>query len=166
MTAKIVRCAAQLLQYKLDKPVGGSGIPSSRNIGWPGSPPESSTATRTVPGALPTTAPRDDDPNGGGRSIVGSVGATSSWAQFTLLAEDRDGLRDHLKDRDIPTAVYYPKPNHLQGPYLEAPRAPKGLPVTEHLQQRVVSLPMHPYLSEELQDRIVSSIKSAMVPVA
>lgn len=100
------------------------------------------------------------------RSLLGNdcqvqrliAGATSSWAQFTLLAEDRDGLRDHLKDRDIPTAVYYPKPNHLQGPYLEAPRAPKGLPVTEHLQQRVVSLPMHPYLSEELQDRIVGHV--------
>lgn len=86
------------------------------------------------------------------------AGATSSWAQFTLLAEDREGLRGHLKDGGIPTAVYYPKPNHLQGPYLEAPRAPKGLPVTEHLQQRVVSLPMHPYLSEDLQDRIVEQV--------
>ena len=100
------------------------------------------------------------------RSLLGNdcqvqrliAGATSSWAQFTLLAEDRDGLRDHLKDCGVPTAVYYPKPNHLQGPYLEAPRAPKGLPVTEHLQQRVVSLPMHPYLSEELQDRIVDHV--------
>lgn len=100
------------------------------------------------------------------RSLLGNdcqvqrliAGATSSWAQFTLLAEDRDGLRAHLKDHGIPTAVYYPKPNHLQGPYLEAPRAPKGLPVTEHLQQRVVSLPMHPYLDEALQDGIVAHV--------
>ena len=93
-------------------------------------------------------------------------GATSSWAQFTIMADERDRLRDHLKNHGIPTAVYYPKPNHLQRPYLDAPRAQRGLHVTEYLKQRVVSVTMHPYLSEQKQDHIVSSIKSALGDVA
>jgi dTDP-4-amino-4,6-dideoxygalactose transaminase len=89
-------------------------------------------------------------------------GAVSSWAQYTLVVENRDRLREHLQACDIPTAVYYPKPNHLQAPYLEAPRAPNGLPATEHLQARVVSLPMHPYLSPDVQDRILAAVHEAV----
>lgn len=87
-------------------------------------------------------------------------GATSVWAQFTLVTENRDRLRAALSDAGVPTAVYYPKPNHLQAPYLEAPRAPQGLPVTEYLQDRVFSLPMHPYLDEATQDRILAALAS------
>ncbi|MCC2113621.1 MAG: DegT/DnrJ/EryC1/StrS family aminotransferase, partial [Hyphomicrobiales bacterium] len=89
-------------------------------------------------------------------------GATSVWAQYTLVAEDRDRLRASLGEAGVPTAVYYPKPNHLQAPYLEAPRAPKGLPVTEHLQERVFSLPMHPYLNEATQDQVLTALSAAV----
>lgn len=85
-------------------------------------------------------------------------GATSSWAQYTIQVEGRDSLREHLRDCGIPTAIYYPKPNHLQGPYRAAPRAPKGLPATELLQQRVISLPMHPYLSDDQQDHVTDHV--------
>lgn len=88
--------------------------------------------------------------------------ALSSWAQFTLVLDGRDDLRDRLQARGIPTAVYYPKPNHLQAPYGDAPRAPNGLPVTEYLQTRVVSLPMHPYITADSQDRIIEAIHDAV----
>lgn len=89
-------------------------------------------------------------------------GATSVWAQYTVVGENRDQIRDRLAADDIPTAVYYPKPNHLQAPYQGAPCAPKGLPVTEHLQERVFSLPMHPYLDEELQGKILEALTRAV----
>lgn len=90
------------------------------------------------------------------------AGATSVWAQYTVVVDARDRLRAALGEAGIPTAVYYPKPNHLQAPYVDAPRAPGGLPVTEYLQERVFSLPMHPYLDDDTQARILSVLAKAM----
>ena len=84
--------------------------------------------------------------------------ASSVWAQYTLLHEERDRVCAQLKKSDIPTAIYYPRPNHLQAPYREAPLAPNGLPVTEYLQDRVFSLPMHPYLDNDTQMNIISAL--------
>lgn len=83
-------------------------------------------------------------------------GATSVWAQFTIVAEDRERYRKGLEAAKIPTAVYYPKPNHVQPPYVNAPKDPNGLPNTEQLQQCAFSLPMHPYLDSEIQDNILA----------
>lgn len=80
--------------------------------------------------------------------------ATSAWAQYTLVHHQRDTVQAILKENGIPTAVYYPKPNHLQAPYRDDPVAPNGLKNTELLQQRVFSLPMHPYLEEPVQAQI------------
>ena len=91
-----------------------------------------------------------------------AAGARSVWAQYTVIAEDRDDVRAHLAACEIPTAVYYPHPNHLQLPYEQAPRAPGGLPVTEYLQSRVLSLPMHPYLDAATQDRVLAALADAV----
>jgi len=88
-------------------------------------------------------------------------GATSSWAQYTIQNDRRDAIRDRLADKGVPTAVYYPKPNHLQAPYRDCPRAPGGRPNTEHLQERVFSLPVHPYLDPSDQDFIIESLAEA-----
>jgi len=85
-------------------------------------------------------------------------GSTSVWAQYTIQVNDRDHLASHLKGKGIPTAIYYPKPLHLQEAYLSYPRAPGGLPVSERLADSVISLPMHPYLLEQEQDRIVEAV--------
>jgi dTDP-4-amino-4,6-dideoxygalactose transaminase len=87
-------------------------------------------------------------------------GATSVWAQYTLCADDRDGLAIHLKDAGIPTAIYYPIPLSRQTGYRHYPSAPGGTPVSEDLATRVISLPMHPYLDETTQDRIVAAVLS------
>ena len=91
-------------------------------------------------------------------TVIG--GAVSVWAQYTIETEDRDGLAAALRAQGIPTAVYYPIPIHRQGVYSGYPTAPAGLPVTEAKAGRVISLPMHPYLSEADQDLIIGAIRS------
>ncbi len=89
-------------------------------------------------------------------------GALSAWAQYTIRVEKRDAVAAALKERHVPTAVYYPKPLHLQGAYRAFPRAPGGLPVAERLAHTVLSLPMHPYLEPEVQDRILLAVRGAI----
>ena len=92
-------------------------------------------------------------------------GYSSVWAQYTVvLPEDvnRDAVQKKLSDRGIPTAVYYGKPLHLQPAYSQYPVAPGGLPTSEHLAARVLSLPMHPYLSEDVQGRIIETFNAVL----
>ena len=86
------------------------------------------------------------------------AGGVSTWAQYTIEADDRDALGAHLKTRGVPTAAYYPKPLHLQTAYRDFPVAGNGLPVSEAKAARVISLPMHPYLDEATQDLIVAAV--------
>ncbi|MGB3409683.1 MAG: DegT/DnrJ/EryC1/StrS aminotransferase family protein [Microthrixaceae bacterium] len=88
------------------------------------------------------------------------AGFSSSWAQYTIQVDDRDKLIEHLRNNDVPTAVYYPRPLHLQTAYRDYPIASGGLGVSERLSGRVLSLPMHPYLSESDQTRIVEALAS------
>jgi dTDP-4-amino-4,6-dideoxygalactose transaminase len=87
------------------------------------------------------------------------AGGVSIWAQYTIETDDRDGLGAHLKSRGVPTAVYYPIPIHQQGPYQRFPTGPGGLPVTEAKALKVISLPMHPYLDEPTQDRVIAAVR-------
>jgi dTDP-4-amino-4,6-dideoxygalactose transaminase len=87
-------------------------------------------------------------------------GMVSTWAQYTLESDNRDGLLGHLKTKGIPTAVYYPVPVHMNAAYTRFSQGPGSLPVTERLAKRVLSLPMHPYLTEADQDRVVEAVRS------
>jgi len=92
-------------------------------------------------------------------------GSTSVWAQYTVrlpAGRDRDAVAVRLKAAGIPTAVYYAKPLHLQTAYRDYPAAGNGLPVSERLAGEVLSLPMHPYLDEATQDRIVEAVRAAV----
>jgi dTDP-4-amino-4,6-dideoxygalactose transaminase len=86
-------------------------------------------------------------------------GGVSTWAQYVIEHDDRDGLATHLRGQGIPTAVYYPVPMHLQAPYAGYPRAPCGLPVSEASAAKVLALPMHPYLDDLTQDRIIEAVR-------
>jgi dTDP-4-amino-4,6-dideoxygalactose transaminase len=83
-------------------------------------------------------------------------GATSTWAQYTLQVEDRTKFQADLKAAGVPTAVYYPIPLSRQKAYAHFPSAPT--PVSEKLSENVVSLPMHPYMDEATQDRIIAAV--------
>ena len=88
------------------------------------------------------------------------AGGVSTWAQYTIEHEARDALAAHLRDQGVPTAVYYPVPMHLQPAYARFPQGAGGLPVTERIRERVLSLPMHADLDEATQDRIVAAVAS------
>lgn len=87
-------------------------------------------------------------------------GGVSVWAQYVIEHENRDGLAAHLKTQGIPTAVYYPVPMHVQAPYADFPRGAGGLPVTEAKAETVLALPMHPYLGEADQQKIIDAIRA------
>ena len=84
----------------------------------------------------------------------------STWAQYTLQVpkDVRTPLQAYLSQQGIPTAIYYPKPNHLHTPFVKQKRFSESLPVTEELCQSVISLPMHPYLSRDNQDFIIEHV--------
>lgn len=86
----------------------------------------------------------------------------STWAQYTICVENPDLFARILREDDIPTARYYPKPIHLQTAYTSCPVAPSGLPNTEHLMERVIALPMHAYLSIDQQDTIIDACLRAV----
>ena len=89
----------------------------------------------------------------------------SSWAQYTLILdskEQRTHLQKELKEQGIPTMVYYPKPMHLQGAFADLGYKKGNFPVAESLCERVLSLPMHPYLNEEDIRFVANAVKAAL----
>jgi dTDP-4-amino-4,6-dideoxygalactose transaminase len=92
-------------------------------------------------------------------------GCTSVWAQYTIRlpeGSDRDGFAAGLKAQGIPNAIYYPKSMHQQTAYRGFPVADGGLPVSEKLSGDVISLPMHAYLDEPTQERIISAVRGVL----
>lgn len=89
-------------------------------------------------------------------------GYYSSWAQYTITlenSEQRDGLQAFLKEQGIPSMVYYPKPLHEQTAYKALGYGEDACPVTEHLCETVLSLPIHPYITEEDVQLVCEKIK-------
>src|SRR6201985_2765279 len=94
-----------------------------------------------------------------------AAGCTSTWAQYTIRLPkgvDRDAFAAALKAQGIPTAIYYPKSMHQQTAYKVFPAASGGLPVSERLSQDVISLPVHAYLDEATQDRVIAAVRDAV----
>ena len=89
----------------------------------------------------------------------------SVWAQYTVTlpaGTDRDAFQAELKAAGVPSAVYYGRAMHHQSAYAHYPVAAGGCPFAEDLARRVVSLPMHPYLSAHDQDRVVTAVRNAL----
>ena len=89
-------------------------------------------------------------------------GYYSSWAQYTLQLESeeqRAGLQAALKAMDIPTAIYYPIPMHQQTAFKYLNPDDNRCPVSERIAKTVLSLPIHPYLSEKDQDMICDAVR-------
>jgi UDP-2-acetamido-2-deoxy-ribo-hexuluronate aminotransferase len=84
-------------------------------------------------------------------------GARSVWAQYSLLAKDeehRTALLKNLQDNKIPSAIYYPKPLHMQTAFAYLGYKKGDFPISEDCANRIFSLPMHPYLEEQDQKMI------------
>ena len=92
-------------------------------------------------------------------------GYYSSWAQYTITLNSRtqrDGLQAYLKEQGVPSMIYYPKPMHMQTAYKSLGYSNGDFPVTEHLCNTVLSLPLHPYISEEEICEVISIIEDFM----
>jgi dTDP-4-amino-4,6-dideoxygalactose transaminase len=91
-------------------------------------------------------------------------GCTSIWAVYTVRVPGgrRDALAEALKAQGVPTMVYYPKSVHQQTAYKHFPVADGGVLVSERLSQDVISLPIHAYLDEPTQDRIIKAVRDAL----
>jgi len=87
-----------------------------------------------------------------------------AWAQYTVKVEDREGVQARLKAAGVPSNVYYPRPMHLQPAYVEYGDGEGSLPVAERLSQVVLSLPMHPYISDDEIDQVSAALLSAITP--
>ena len=89
-------------------------------------------------------------------------GYTSSWAQYTITLpaeEQRNQLQEYLKQQDIPSVVYYPKPLSMQPVYKQLPISVGKCTVADMLSKTVLSLPMHPYLTAEEVKYIIETVK-------
>jgi len=82
----------------------------------------------------------------------------SAWAQYTLIVQNRNEIMAKLQSKDIPFVIYYPKTLDTQDGYKKFPSVSSGLDVSHHLMDSVMSLPMHPYLSEEKIEEIAQVI--------
>lgn len=86
----------------------------------------------------------------------------SAWAQYSIMHPQRDKIINNLKDNGIPTAIYYPKPLHLQEAFAYLKHKAGDFPVCEAVAKEIFSLPMHPYLEGKDQEKIISLIKKCL----
>lgn len=91
------------------------------------------------------------------------AGNTHVYAQYTIRVPDRDALGKRLKESGIPTAVYYPKCLHEQPVFSALGYNYGDFPQAEKAAKEVISLPMHPFLGEKEQDKIVEAVKKALI---
>jgi dTDP-4-amino-4,6-dideoxygalactose transaminase len=78
---------------------------------------------------------------------------------YVICVEDRDTLQKFLNEKGIATGLHYPMPLHLQKAYAHLGYQKGDFPVTEHIAERLLSLPMFPELTREQIDYVVDSIK-------
>ncbi len=88
-------------------------------------------------------------------------GRHSAWAQYAILVENRDAVAAALAADNVASAVYYPRPMHLQPAYARFGDGPGSLPVSEDLCRRILCLPMHAYLDETDAERVVATVRTA-----
>ena len=88
--------------------------------------------------------------------------ATSVWAQYTVRGAAREKLQGLLREQGIPTAIYYPKPLHLQAAFESLGYKPGDFPTAEAASEQVFSLPFHPYLESDTIDYIAETLGNAM----
>jgi UDP-2-acetamido-2-deoxy-ribo-hexuluronate aminotransferase len=87
---------------------------------------------------------------------------TSVYAQYTIEVENRDVFETRMKELGVPTAVHYPIALHLQPVFAHLGLGEGRYPVSEAAARRVISLPMHPYLTDEQQLKVVRAVREAV----
>ena len=100
---------------------------------------------------------------GSGKLVVPSRAKNSNhvFHQYTLLCEgiSRDGLKAFLEENDVPAMIYYPVPLHMQKAYTDERYQNGDFPVTEHLCDVVISLPMHTEMQDDQLNHIITTVQ-------
>jgi len=89
-------------------------------------------------------------------------GMTSAWAQYSIRVPARDAVMAALKAKGVPTAIYYPKPLHLQSAFAGLGYAAGDMPVSEACAANIFSIPFHPYMDDATRELIVSAVRGAL----
>jgi UDP-2-acetamido-2-deoxy-ribo-hexuluronate aminotransferase len=89
-------------------------------------------------------------------------GSTHVYAQYTIEVDNREAVAAALKEAGVPTAVHYPVPLNLQPAFADLNQPAGSFPHAERAANRVLSLPMHPFLDEATQDQIVAAVRRAV----
>ncbi len=89
-------------------------------------------------------------------------GCSSACTYYSVMTGNREAVLDGLKSAGIPTAIYYPKPLHLQKAFSRLDYQAGDFPVSESASERIFSLPMHPYLYDEEIDFIIEQVKASV----
>jgi dTDP-4-amino-4,6-dideoxygalactose transaminase len=82
------------------------------------------------------------------------------YNQYSILTQTRDQLAEHLKQRGVPTAIYYPVPLHLQPAFSKLGYRRGDFPVSERVSEQILSLPIFPELTEGERETVVREIRS------
>ncbi len=104
-----------------------------------------------------------DDPQKKVTTPYLAPGCTSVYAQYTVEVPNRSKVEEGMKARGVPTAVHYPVPLHLQPVFAELGQGEGTFPISESVARRVISLPMHPYLTEDQQVAVVKALKESVL---
>lgn len=86
----------------------------------------------------------------------------SAWAQYTVRVPNREEVQRSLHECQIPTAVHYPKPIHLQRVFADLKLRQGSFPISEKASEEVLSVPMHPYMSESDIENVATALRNAL----
>jgi len=84
------------------------------------------------------------------------------YAQYTIEVENREVFETRLKGLGVPTAVHYPLALHMQPVFANLGQKEGSFPLSEAAARRVISLPMHPYLTDDQQRTVVDAVAQAV----
>ncbi len=90
-------------------------------------------------------------------------GNTHTFAQYALRSSEREKIIGQLKEKGIPSAIYYPKCIHLQPAYADMRYGKGSFPNAERIVEEVFSIPMHPFLTKDDQNKIISVLKDSLL---
>lgn len=89
-------------------------------------------------------------------------GNNNTWHQFSIRCKQRDALQAYLKAHEVDSMIYYPVPLHFHEPYRHLAHGAGSLPVTEQVCEEILSLPIHPHMSDDQVAWVVEKVKAAM----
>lgn len=96
------------------------------------------------------------------RTPVIRAGNQSAWAHYCIRVQDRDRVAAHLAEQKVASAVYYPRPLHLQPAYARYGAPVGSLPESEALCHEILALPLHPDLEASAVDRVCNAVAAAI----